>query len=205
MLSSKLWHKFLIYLPVILILLMVSLIYITYLISYIFILISTDANSDEVYVLSHTSNPSNALVKGYVLFVMTLIFLIMLVWAILKTVTTDPGYFPEPMDLEYKLISDSINNLLGSSNKGVDILDIKDSPNKYSKNDNGEEIKPQSSLQKTRKLKDKDYLNLEQELEPDNNYIFESKISNNSKKSTNNKFNSAENNRYFGYNSIFLY
>lgn len=118
--ATKLWHNFLIYLPVFLILAMISIIYITYVFTYISVLIDAENTIPANFLLINTSSYSNAKTKGIVLLVITLIFLILLLFSIMKTVITDPGYFPEPSKLECKIAatdSDKNPNFKAMKNK----------------------------------------------------------------------------------------
>ena len=101
--TTKLWHNFLIYLPVFLILTMISTIYITYLFTYIAILLNAENQIPANFLLINTSSYNNSKTKGIILRIITLIFVLLLLVSIMKTVITDPGYFPEPSHLEYKM------------------------------------------------------------------------------------------------------
>ena len=105
--SRKIWLKFLIYLPVILILLMISIIYTTYIFTYIAVLINAETQIPANFLLINTSNYANAKTKGIILFVVSFFFLCLLLLSIMKTVVTNPGYFPETLFLENKLCSNT--------------------------------------------------------------------------------------------------
>ena len=106
--SSKLWHNIVVYLPVALILSMITMIYITYTTTYLLVLINSDKTNEVNFLLNLTTSHKNAKSKGIFLLFLTFFFLFFLLIAIIKTVVTDPGYFPELMELEYKLIASTI-------------------------------------------------------------------------------------------------
>ena len=97
-------HYFLVYLPVLLIFGLILLIYITYLYTYIFVLIDGKKFDEDDFPLLHTSEPKNGKSKGIVFLSVTTGCLIMLSISLLRTVFMDPGYFPDPLELEYRVI-----------------------------------------------------------------------------------------------------
>jgi hypothetical protein len=140
---------------------MIGMIYITYLATYIGVLINVDRTNETSFLLGNTSSVKNAAAKGYTLLLFTMTFLGLLVWSILKTVFTNPGYFPEPIDLEYKLITNSLENLFeNNSHKCCE-----------SKNKQNEELSARSlTLELGKEIpakskKGRDYANLEEEFE----------------------------------------
>ena len=162
--SKKFWHKFLIYLPVVLILAMITMIYITYLITYIGVLITADTTNEIHFLLKFTTSTSNSKPKGYILLLITFILLILLLFSIIKTVITNPGYFPDPMELELKLISKSLNS---------------------STEENTENINENQSIKannRKKNLNNNTYINIEDELDldRDNNKTTKIKHENNS-------------------------
>jgi hypothetical protein len=119
----KAYHKFLIYLPVLLILSLILLIYFTYIFTYINVLINTPKElNPESFAFLHTLNPTNAYTKGIWLLYSSLFFVIMLILSILRTVFIEPGYFPSPMELEHKIINKNIR----SENKEKEINNMKE-------------------------------------------------------------------------------
>merc|ERR1711957_269021 len=101
--ATKLWHNFQIYLPVILILSMISIIYFSYLFTYLAVLINAENQIPANFLLINTSNYYNAKTKGITLLIISAFFLLFLLFSIIKTVVTNPGYFPEPTFLECKI------------------------------------------------------------------------------------------------------
>lgn len=98
-------NYFLVYLPVILLLLLIFTVYATYFSTYLYILITTDPDTpDELFILHPTTSAKSAKTKGICLLVFTLFFFSMLMMSMLYTVFADPGYFPNPIELEYKII-----------------------------------------------------------------------------------------------------
>ena len=119
--TTKLWLNFLVYLPVFLILSMISIIYFSYIFTYIAVLINAENQIPANFLLINTSNYYNAKVKGIILLAITMIFVILLLFSIMKTVITDPGYFQEPSFLECKIAATNSENnpnfkLIGNSN-----------------------------------------------------------------------------------------
>ena len=104
---TKAYHKFLVYLPVLVIVSLISIIYISYLFTYIFVLIKTQSESLENndFVFIHTLKPTNAASKGWTLLVISIVLVLMLMLCLLRTVFMDPGYMPSPMELEYKVVA----------------------------------------------------------------------------------------------------
>merc|ERR1712032_433653 len=73
--------------------------------TYIAVLVNAENQIPANFLLIHTSNYYNAKGKGIALLIISMIFLFFLLFSIIKTVVTNPGYFPEPSDLECKLAS----------------------------------------------------------------------------------------------------
>jgi hypothetical protein len=153
---------------------MISMIYVTYLVTYIAILIKADKSDQVNFLLGHTSSVTSAATKGYILLFLTLFFVIFLIWTILKTVFTDPGFFPEPMDLEYKLISNSIEDLLDQNqikkpnnekSHGRSPVDFTEDCDKKYKNLNDKKDK---NYKKYLRTKSRNYINLQDEQEYEN-------------------------------------
>jgi len=109
------WHKklylsFLIYLPVILLLILISLIYITYIFKYLVFLIEETSFKKGSYPFLDTNDPSKSHTKGIIFLCLTLLFVINLLIALLRTIFMDPGFFPDPTCLEQKLIMKNTHN-----------------------------------------------------------------------------------------------
>jgi len=193
----RIFHKFRVILPVILILSMITMIYLTYLVTYIAILINADASDN--FLLKGTTSFKTAATKGYIFLLLTLTFLVFLIWSIIKTVMTDPGYFPEPMNLEYRLISNSIENLL-EKHPNHQCLSLKDENKNRDDNNkhrfhNNIEIK-NGKTNKENYKKNFNYLRLEDEFEHgyENNPIEKNSILKNIKRNTQESKNSWQKN-----------
>ena len=102
--SFLIYHYFLVYLPVILVFGLILFIYITYLFTYILVLLNGRSFNEETFPLLHTTNHKNGYTKAVVFLSITTFSLIMLMIALLRTVFMDPGYFPDPLELEHKII-----------------------------------------------------------------------------------------------------
>lgn len=123
---SKVYHLFWVYLPVICLSALIITVYCAYVFTYLTILInvgaglkggannksmsSNSANSNSQadtnmnYAFNHTSSIESAHSKGMSLFIIVTICLVMLFISFIRTVFSNPGYFPSPLELEYKII-----------------------------------------------------------------------------------------------------
>jgi hypothetical protein len=102
---KKAFHVFVVYLPVILIFSLIIMIYLTYVFTYVLVLINTSPEETiSTYVFGNTLNPVRAHTKGVWLFVITLILVLMLLLCFFRTIFMDPGYFPSPIELENKIV-----------------------------------------------------------------------------------------------------
>lgn len=102
---SSISNYFLVYLPVILLVLLILVVYATYFATYLYPLITADPDlPQELFVLNPTTKLKSAKAKGISLLVISGIFFIMLMISMLMTVFSNPGYFPNPLELEYKII-----------------------------------------------------------------------------------------------------
>ena len=100
-----LYNYFLIYLPVILLITLITIVYSSYFFQYLYILIVIDPNDTQNFILYRSTSLNSAKIKGYILFILTFtIFLLMLI-SLLRTVFADPGYFPSPLELEFKILN----------------------------------------------------------------------------------------------------
>lgn len=95
----KSYHYFMVYLPVFCIFGLILLIYLSYILTYILVLINTPND------ILDTIDVNKAKEKGQLLLIITLIFTIMLLLSLIRTIIVDPGYFPSPINLELKIIN----------------------------------------------------------------------------------------------------
>lgn len=107
----KFYHYLRVYLPVILITILILLVYVTYFLSYLLELLQTPEGANSLtpgsYYFLHTSSPTHAYKKGLFLLIMSLFLLTMLLISLYRTVFMDPGYLPNPTDLEFQIVERS--------------------------------------------------------------------------------------------------
>ena len=101
---TKIVRYFLLYLPVLLILALIFFTYISYIVNYIYPLISITYTSNDDYPFKETSSYDNAFQKGACMFFFSTFFCLLLLISILRTIFMDPGYFKSPVKLEDKVI-----------------------------------------------------------------------------------------------------
>ena len=102
---STVCNYFFVYLPVILLTSLISLVYMSYIFTYLYHLLTADTSlPEDMFFLHHTTKLSHAYTKGVVLLCFSLLFTIMLLMSMAMTVFTNPGYFPSPLELEFKII-----------------------------------------------------------------------------------------------------
>jgi hypothetical protein len=102
---NKLWNYFLVYLPVFLLTSLIITVYLSYVFTYLKFLLTANENGNvEDFFLHHTSSLNTAHLKGKILLAFSLISAIMLFISLLRTVIVNPGFFPSPIELEYKLL-----------------------------------------------------------------------------------------------------
>lgn len=134
---TKAYHKFMTYFPVIVIFSIILLIYMTYVFTYITILLGTspsytiahdNTNNDSTkpsdYKFSNTSSANGAFNKGIILICLESFFLFMLILSILRTIMVNPGFIPSPLDLEYKIITNEHNVSNHLSKSDLNCVDI---------------------------------------------------------------------------------
>lgn len=97
------YYYFLIYLPVIIILSLVFLVYLGYIFNYVLLLITNNYDSED-YPFKLTSSFESAKKKGYLLLILSTIFFTLLLISLLKTIICDPGYLEDPSSLEYQVV-----------------------------------------------------------------------------------------------------
>lgn len=101
----KLYHTVFILLPVFMIFILISIVYSGYVLTYCLVLINAESYPADQFPLRFTSDQSTSYTKGVTLLTITLISLVFLFIALLRTILTDPGYFPSPLDLEKKILT----------------------------------------------------------------------------------------------------
>jgi len=114
------YHKFLVYLPPLLVIFLITMIYVSYCANYLTPLLLNYNTQEEIiknfskYPFALTSSPQKSYVKGVVLTLFTTSFLLILMVCLLRTIFSDPGLFPSPLDLEFNIV---LKNLLHEKNK----------------------------------------------------------------------------------------
>merc|ERR1712032_1007317 len=101
-----LYHKFFVFLPALLIILLILMIYSSYFICYIIPLLQNWKLTKQAtdYPFAFTSTSRNSKTKGIFLGISSLIFVVFLSINLLRTIFCDPGYFPSALDLEYQIV-----------------------------------------------------------------------------------------------------
>merc|ERR1712151_411737 len=102
------YHKFFVFLPALLVIMLILMIYVSYWVSYIIPLLHNwNAHFSKTtleYPFSLTSTHNNSHQKGLVLGISSGFFVVILMISLLRTIFSNPGYFPNPTDLEYKIV-----------------------------------------------------------------------------------------------------
>merc|ERR1711908_46403 len=102
------YHKFFVSLPALLVIMLILMIYVSYWVSYIIPLLQnwnvhiSKTSIDYPFALTSTRNNSGQ--KGLILGISSGIFVILLFINLLRTIFSNPGYFPSPTELEYKIV-----------------------------------------------------------------------------------------------------
>lgn len=103
---SKICNTFFVYLPVLLLTLLILADYVTYIFTYLKFMLIADAEEDKNdFFLNFTTAAKNAKAKGNILLYLSLFLITMLFISMFKAVFSNPGYFPSPLELEYKILS----------------------------------------------------------------------------------------------------
>ena len=103
---STFCNYFFVYLPVLLLTILIVMVYLSYVFTYLIYMIRIDQEEDPTnFFLSFTTTASSAKVKGKILLYISLFLIIMLFVSMYTAVFSNPGYFPSPLELEYKLLS----------------------------------------------------------------------------------------------------
>jgi hypothetical protein len=102
---NKIYHKFFIYLPIFFITFLIIFVYLGYYLTYLKYLLNANQYKNEVdFFLYKTSKIKTAPTKGKILLISTFFSILLCLISYFKTVITNPGYFPSPLDLEYKIL-----------------------------------------------------------------------------------------------------
>ena len=108
-LQSRIFYNFLTYSPVFSIWSLLSFIYTVYMFEYIFVLMNPKYNSSLYYNLYLTNIfPNDTYNAGAFLFLLINFCVAMMVISMLRTIFMDPGYLPDPLQFEYKLVKKNL-------------------------------------------------------------------------------------------------
>lgn len=107
---------FFVYLPMLLILCLMIIVYVAYIFTYITFLINP-VEQPNIYPFIHTTTPESGKKRGIVLVSIVTFFFVLTFTSMLRVVFMDPGYVPSPLDLEYKIIKKNINPKLEKNQK----------------------------------------------------------------------------------------
>ena len=102
---SKFYQNFILYLPVILLLSLIMLIYLTYMFFYLRFLLNSSAYDNTSFPFISTTNIHIASTKGILLLSFISFLIVCLLVSLIRVVVMDPGYLPDPLDLELKLVN----------------------------------------------------------------------------------------------------
>lgn len=116
--TAILYHKFFVYLPAFLVLSLIKMIYVSYWVNYLFYLL-VDYNQKEIdlknffnYPFLISSSPYSSFTKGIILAIFSSMFLVLLLISLIRTIFSDPGNFPDPRHMEFKIV---LKNLLNEN------------------------------------------------------------------------------------------
>lgn len=118
--ATILYHKFFVYLPPLLIIFLIAMIYVSYCVNYLApLLLDYPTEREQIkslikYPFELSSSSQTSFTKGLVLGIFTTFFLVILLICLLRTVFSDPGKFPNPLDLEFQIV---MKNLLHEQQK----------------------------------------------------------------------------------------
>ena len=101
---SLIYHKIMINLPVILLLLLIALISLTYYLYYLHLMIFSTTYNATTFPFNSTTNITFARTKGIILTTLSSISLILLLISFLRTAFMNPGFYPDPINLEFKIV-----------------------------------------------------------------------------------------------------
>ena len=83
---------------------LIMTVYLSYIFTYLKYMITYDGIKEDFF-LGHTTAASSAKTKGYILLYLSLFLIVMMFLSMFRTVCCNPGYFPSPLELEYKILS----------------------------------------------------------------------------------------------------
>jgi len=121
--NDKFYHEFIVYLPVVLLITLIGLIFTTYYFEYLHVLLTSSSYSLSSFPLALTTDIKSASNKGWSLFIVSTVFLILLLISLFRTVFMDPGYFEDPTKLELNLIT---KNSRGKGKSKQTIREVKE-------------------------------------------------------------------------------
>ena len=102
--KSKFINLFFVYLPVFLIFLLMTVVYVSYFFTYIVFLINP-SEQPSFYPFSHTTTPQNGKTRGIILISIVSFFFILCIISMLRVIFMNPGYIPSPVELEGQIIN----------------------------------------------------------------------------------------------------
>ena len=114
--NSKFANKFFVYLPVFLIFLTMAIVYCSYLFTYI-IPIVEPVSDPSLYPFNHTATLSSGKTRGYALLGVVTLFFALCITSLIRVIVMDPGYVPNPLEFEYKILLKQIADTKHSSQK----------------------------------------------------------------------------------------
>merc|ERR1712032_1361134 len=159
------YHKFFVFLPALLIILFIVMIYVSYWFCYILPLLQNwndnIMKNSKDYPFTITSSNKNSKTKGVVLGLASAIFVTLLAINLLRTIFSDPGYFPSALELEYQIVMKNLHHQQESE-----------------KQDNSENTKTEDDIKKDKNLDkensyiyNEDLINDVEDLEKKRNYF----------------------------------
>ncbi len=123
----KLFHKLMIYSPVLVIWIVIFLIYSIYIMDYVLILMNPSINpliSDNMVIFKHLNLPYST--TGYWLFVIINWCVFMMVISMFRTSFMDPGYLPNPVQMEFNLVRKNLEYEYEDCNEIIEVIKEKD-------------------------------------------------------------------------------
>ena len=103
---NNFYHKFFVYLPIFFISFLILFVYLGYYLTYLrYLLNANKINNEENFFFKKTSSLKNAYTKGIILTIITFFSIILCLLSYIKTIISNPGYFPSPLEMEYKILS----------------------------------------------------------------------------------------------------
>ena len=102
--KSKFINLFFVYLPVFLIFLLMTVVYVSYFFTYIVFLINP-SEQPSFYPFSHTTTQKKKKTRGIILISIVSFFFILCIISMLRVIFMNPGYIPSPVELEGQIIN----------------------------------------------------------------------------------------------------